>query len=89
MGDNFADQQAESLKKLENDIAKEAEQVNSIEHAVLRSIALSWDSVMEHAIKPKIAELFKPREAREQFRECGKNLLAREDKAMFDAYEHC
>lgn len=93
MGENFADKAAENQKKLENEIAKESEQVQSIEHAVLRSLALSWDTVMEHAVKPKIAELvelFKPKEAREQFRQCGKNVLAREDKEMFDAYaENC
>lgn len=85
MSDDFRDQSAEELKK--NQISKHAEEVSSVESAVLKSLALSWDTVMEHAVKPKIAQLFKPREAREQGYKCGMdvfNRLAKNDEV--DAY---
>jgi hypothetical protein len=89
MGDNFADKSADIQKKIENDIAKESEKVNSIEQAVFRSIALSWDTVMEHAVKPKIAELFKPSEARKQGYSSGKDAFARLDDDMDKLYADC
>ena len=86
MGENFRDDADSQRRKLADEIAKEAENVSSFGDMLVTAAY----HVFDRTVKPTVASWFKQGEARETFRDCGTRLMAsKEDKAMFDAYEHC
>lgn len=62
----------------------------SIGDGIADALKLSWDSVMEHEVRPKVAkvldQLFTRKEAKDQAHKWGTDALARKDDLTDAAY---